>query len=54
MKISEIFENRQEETESDHDLILTHLKINGTVKTNEATNNRDYKNFNGKKKREKY
>ena len=34
------------ETESDHDLILTKLKIYGTVKCREATNNRDYSNFN--------
>ena len=44
--LSKLVQTKNIETSSDHDLIVSIHKINGTVGTNSATRSRDYKNFN--------
>ena len=45
--MTKLVQIRQIETESDHDLILATVKIEGKVKTQETTNSRNFRNFDG-------
>ena len=44
--MSKLVQVKQIETQSDHDLVLAIVKINGTVNTNSSVRTRDYRGFN--------